>query len=323
MIGNWVGICTLFDIYDRFDLNYTNESGFTHFHAACVANCEQVTKFLELGYDPNLLVEKSGDSPLHVAVANNSIGVAELLLRRGSEPNLANAKGRTPLHIFCKNAFHPDDVETFFATIDDIQQTLQLDARTKRGDTPLHLATHYNDYAFEPLVRRGADPNLANENGLTPLHVICSNRWNLHEEVKILFEISHSKYQPLRVDARDKLGRTPLQLDVTSLSPDVIDVLLDNDADLSSFVFPTENDFDERWTSGDAMLNFKLRLASGMLACVERLEKRGYELDRGDDALTIMKLFVKHGSFDELSANLDDDHWYTTTRASSRKRKKS
>ncbi|CAB0044260.1 unnamed protein product [Trichogramma brassicae] len=40
---------------------------------------------------------------------------------------------------------------------------------------------------------------------------------------------------------------------------------------------------------------------------VERLEKRGYELDRSD-ALAVMKFFVEYGMF-EKSANLEA-HWY-------------
>ncbi|CAB0045308.1 unnamed protein product [Trichogramma brassicae] len=52
----------------------------------------------------------------------------------------------------------------------------------------------------------------------------------------------------------------------------------------------------------------KSRLVPNLLACVERLQKRGYELDRSD-ALTIMKTFVKYGLF-ERPTNFNYERWY-------------
>ncbi|KAL7301586.1 hypothetical protein TKK_0005599 [Trichogramma kaykai] len=69
---------------------------------------------------------------------------------------------------------------------------------------------------------------------------------------------------------------------------------MDNGAELSSFVFPTESHFGERYESRgpEWCLEMKLKVASGAMAVSERLEKRGYELTR-NDALTIMKFFKK------------------------------
>uniref|UniRef100_A0ABD2VXY3 Uncharacterized protein n=1 Tax=Trichogramma kaykai TaxID=54128 RepID=A0ABD2VXY3_9HYME len=44
----------LFEIYDKFHVNYTDELGYTHFHMACLYGLDDVAqKFLELGQDPN------------------------------------------------------------------------------------------------------------------------------------------------------------------------------------------------------------------------------------------------------------------------------
>ncbi|CAB0030018.1 unnamed protein product [Trichogramma brassicae] len=46
----------LFDIYNRFDVNYTDHDGLTHFHAACACgHVAVIEKFLEFGQDPDCL----------------------------------------------------------------------------------------------------------------------------------------------------------------------------------------------------------------------------------------------------------------------------
>uniref|UniRef100_A0ABD2XQV4 Uncharacterized protein n=1 Tax=Trichogramma kaykai TaxID=54128 RepID=A0ABD2XQV4_9HYME len=95
----------LFDIYARFDVNYTNEDGLTHFHLAFKYGLKHVVKkFLELDQDPNCLVRDTEYSPLYFAARySRSKIVAEMLLRAGADPNLANAKGQTILHVICQS----------------------------------------------------------------------------------------------------------------------------------------------------------------------------------------------------------------------------
>ncbi|KAL7292791.1 hypothetical protein TKK_0013619 [Trichogramma kaykai] len=90
----------LFKIYDRFNVNYTDKSGFTHLHVACCYGFDDIAeKFLDHGHNPNCLNE-DGDSPLNAAIDGRSKEVVSLLLRNGANPNLANKEGFTPLHIF-------------------------------------------------------------------------------------------------------------------------------------------------------------------------------------------------------------------------------
>ncbi|CAB0029569.1 unnamed protein product [Trichogramma brassicae] len=227
----------LFGIYDRFDVNYIDEFGYTHFHVACRYGCERVVEvFLELGQDPNLLVHKTGDSPLHLALEWGNKRVVELLLSRGADLSWANGEGSTPLHVICSS--QDDDYST-----------------------------------------------------------------------KLFLQIISDEHQTVRLNVKDKLGRTPLQLAVAYLLPDTVDALLDQGADLSSFVFPTADYFAEKvkeWPP-EFDVDFKLRIASNAFIVAERLEKRGHELDRSD-ALTIMKLFAKHELFEKWADH--ERSWY-------------
>ncbi|CAB0031281.1 unnamed protein product [Trichogramma brassicae] len=82
-----------------------------------------------------------------------------------------------------------------------------------------------------------------------------------------------------------------------------MDVVLDRGADLSSFDFPTVNDFDECFAVDENEKHrLKVKYASGPLAIVECLEKRGFLMGRSD-AVTIMKLIIKYELY-EKSSNL-------------------
>uniref|UniRef100_A0ABD2XFM9 Uncharacterized protein n=1 Tax=Trichogramma kaykai TaxID=54128 RepID=A0ABD2XFM9_9HYME len=227
----------LFELYTRFDVNYIDESGLTHFHVACKYGFDDVVaKFLEFGQNPNCVWKRTGDSPLHVALRYGHRKTAELLLRNDADPNLTNAEGFTALHVICK-------------------------------------------YCYDG-----------------------------HDFADILFKISEEKDQLVQVNALDKKRRTPLQWAVARFLPNTVDLLLGHGADLSSFVFPTASHFDDDFKRYKSIINeLKLKVTFGALSVIDRLDKKGYQLDRSD-ALTVMTFFADHGLF-QKSKNLDPC-WY-------------
>ncbi|CAB0041308.1 unnamed protein product [Trichogramma brassicae] len=115
--------------------------------------------------------------------------MAEVLLRRGAGPNVANEEGTTPLHIVCEKVGGVDFARSLFEICDQENLTLLIDARDKLDKNPLHLALKYWSFGkrelIELLLSRHADPNLANKEGCTPLHTIGHNC----KLAKMLFKI--------------------------------------------------------------------------------------------------------------------------------------
>ncbi|CAB0041450.1 unnamed protein product [Trichogramma brassicae] len=105
--------------------------------------------------------DKSGWSPLHWALYGYcSNKMVELLLRRGSDPNLAmQLEGWTPLHIICQIYWGAEMAKTFFKINDELNQQVRLDARDEQGCTALELAvaTFKPDVVDVLLDTRGAD----------------------------------------------------------------------------------------------------------------------------------------------------------------------
>ncbi|XP_023315734.1 ankyrin-3-like [Trichogramma pretiosum] len=286
----------------------------TPLHLICGINSNKESAIiLKLFFDLNDEIHQSvevdalddyGNTPLHNACSCHNFGLAEVLLRRGANPNLVNENGSLPLHLIFNQSYdiHVHSfLKIFFEICAEKNQKVQVDARDKSGRTPLQLALdHGKKKAAEVLLKNGADPNLANEEGSTLLHYICQNRLEVSvvKSLKIFFEINDDQNRQVLVDARDKSGKTPLQLAAMNLLPNAIDILLDHGADLSKFVFPTESDFDQSFREyiwSGYPVYFK-DLCDAMVI-VERLKKRGYELNR-HDALIIMNLFAKYGYFD-------------------------
>ncbi|CAB0031406.1 unnamed protein product [Trichogramma brassicae] len=175
--------------------------------------------------------DNGGNTPLHLALNLWDESAARLLLRRGANPNLANNKGLTALHIICKTRFN-DLAIMLFQISDEKDRHLLVDAQDNEGNTPLYLALYHDDKVMTRLLlRRGANPTVANEEGQIPLHYVCSQLCNDDESLRMLFELSNDKYHSVQLNAKGKWGETPLHLALTCENKEATEFLLRRGAD--------------------------------------------------------------------------------------------
>ncbi|KAL7305514.1 hypothetical protein TKK_0002251 [Trichogramma kaykai] len=143
-------------------------------------------------------------------------------------------KGNTPLPLICKEGQCECDcglVEMFFEIATEVNQPVQVNARDKLGNTPLHWAIERDKKCVGTvLLKRGASPNLIGARRLTPLQLICARSWSdrNYDLVKILLD--KKNYQPWQIDKRDEGGRTPLLLALQSGSKKTAELLLSRGA---------------------------------------------------------------------------------------------
>ncbi|CAB0029383.1 unnamed protein product [Trichogramma brassicae] len=209
--------------------------------------------------------------------------------------NYVSNLGITHFHTACLLGFY-DVVQGFLAFHQDPNSLMKLDfVGQKFIYTPLYWASMNENgkEVIKLLLEYGAKATLPSATGKTPLHVICSEDFSdehRFEMLEILLKTCDLKHFP-----KNEQG-IPLQLALLKRLPNMIDRLVDYGA-LSSFVFPSQKKFNESVTNIQLLKPWdRLEVASRTLATVERLENRGYKLDRSD-AMTVMKFLIYRLNF--------------------------
>eukprot|EP00731_Ephydatia_muelleri_P020036 Em0012g861a len=158
---------------------------------------------LQKTINPNACIKSlNGDTPLHCAARYGSKPILWLLLSKGGDPFVRNAKGETPMHIVCTsskhdsitNAVQSDLLEVLLTKIPEVtgdatydilsceegdldakveyEDNLNLGVVDKKSDTPLHMAAASGLITcVEILLAHGAPLHVRNAAGQTPCDV--------------------------------------------------------------------------------------------------------------------------------------------------------
>ena len=143
--------------------------------------------------------DKSGNTPLIVAILSGQPTSAKFLISKGADINATNPKGQTALH-FASFSKRPDLVDTLLNA-----KKINLNPTYGDGYTPLMLAVKQQDISIiNLLLRNKANPNLKLKDGNTALHAAAAG-----QKADIIDALARAG---AKLDAVNNGGYTPLMV---------------------------------------------------------------------------------------------------------------
>jgi ankyrin repeat protein len=199
------------------DPNVRDESGETPLHKAANNRKALLQLLLNYGADPNS-TDKYGNSPLHYCSSCGDDTIAALLIEKGADVNHQNHIGDSPLHLASAYAGDYNAVQIL------IKNKAVINARNHRGKTPLHKA-QYHEEIVDLLLKNGANPNIADNDGNSPLFSLCGGSfayWSTKAAKLLIANGAH-------VNHHNNNGDTPLHKAAKGHN-EMIKLLFDNGA---------------------------------------------------------------------------------------------
>ena len=164
-----------------------------------------------------------GDTPLHIAVNTNNVNMVQLLLTHSNtNKHATNNMGANPLHHAAWNG-NRDIVKLL---INDANANANyINHQMTNGWTPLHQATINSHIAMmRYLLRKGANPNISDIDGHTPIFTAIIFPSNNDITTRQLIHML--KIYGASLSHRDKRGRTLLHFAVERNSSILVRYLL-------------------------------------------------------------------------------------------------
>lgn len=185
------------------DRNQPNQFGMTALHFAVDRNKMILLKaLLETGAEPNAVLTRplpfrrgdyvsrnayDGASPFWLATRDANLSMMRVLLDAGADPFLANAGGVTPLMVASglggNDARRPPDDLVVQAVRFLLDRGANVLATNRGGQTALHgAAAMWEDQVVQLLADHGADVDVEDKRGRTPLYLVERSNANAPSE---------------------------------------------------------------------------------------------------------------------------------------------
>ncbi|OXU22126.1 hypothetical protein TSAR_000758 [Trichomalopsis sarcophagae] len=239
--------------------NPMDDSGFSHFHIACMkSHLSAVKKFLQAGVNVNHVVSSNqsngpGYSPLHFAAKALSVGcvnqssLVELLLRSKADVNSKDVQGQTPLHLACLQ-----NDKRVGKLLKDICSTMETDNETKQLNhcekSSLALGLDEQTKVIELLLKYKSDINVKNESQETPIFylykhdrskIAAKGKCDINVLKEVIKELNKKRKEILQIllnnhadiNVRNDRGQTILHL-IASINKEYDDDLKEETAQL-------------------------------------------------------------------------------------------
>ena len=187
--------------------------------------------FLERGVDFNGQ-KKNKWTPLHSAAFGGKLGITQVLLNHGANPNVENEHGETPMHLLSQGKYGSSEHVVGIARL-LLERGMDVDTQDQYHETALHSAAFMGRLEIaKALLEHGADVNAENKWGQTPLHLVSRGTYISQDQgvslVRLLLE------HGVDVHAQDTYHETALHSAAFIGRLEIARVLLDHGAGVSA-----------------------------------------------------------------------------------------
>ncbi|KNC75282.1 hypothetical protein SARC_12189 [Sphaeroforma arctica JP610] len=160
----------------------------------------------------------SGRTPLHLAAEYGHVNTAKALVANGARMDIRTKMGQYAIHLACRG---PHAVMLSFLIENG---GVSVDVKGKYDLRPLHYACGHSDHTCTKiLLQGGANPNLADLKGYTPLHIACKNGY-MDTVAELL------RYGATVHVKNGRRSRTPLHKAAQGKHTDIVTLLCDSGA---------------------------------------------------------------------------------------------
>ncbi len=168
------------------DVNVTGDDGSNPLIAACCnEESQDIVKLLIEKGSPVNSSDQDGFTPLLYAALYGNIASCTLLIHAGADVDHVNSENETALFLVTSRAEDSPDSLRVIPVL--LENGANPDIPDEHGDTPLHKASKFGlKDVVKQLIKAGADVNAKGNQGISPLMYAAGGGWN--DLVKLLLD---------------------------------------------------------------------------------------------------------------------------------------